>query len=118
MAAHYPPAQSVNVYDISNPEQLTELAKRKPGRIIMRFYRIGCPACDRMAGIWADMTRMMDYKHVTFANVNVEDSEALTKHYTVDRIPFFVCIERGIPKSSFSGADATKLKRMIEIGYP
>jgi thioredoxin-like negative regulator of GroEL len=110
--------RSVNHFDIHTPEELVAISKKAPGRIVIRFFRMGCPACDRMVGTWMDMTRREMYKPVTFVSANVEDNEVLAKHYKIERIPTFVCIENGRPVSIFSGADPERLRRMIETGKP
>lgn len=122
MATHNWGVGALNYYDVTRPEELQAIARRAPGRIIMRFYRVGCPACDRMAGTWADMSRRQDYKGVTFVSVNVEESPVLSKHYKVERIPTFVSIDKvgGTyrPSNSFTGANVESLRRLIETGSP
>jgi len=116
MTSHYWGTQALNTYDIQSPEELVAISKRSPGRLVLRFHRVGCPACDRMAGVWADVSRRPEYKGVTFVGVNVQENPVLTKHYKVERIPTFVCVENARPVSVFSGADVEKLRRMIETG--
>jgi thioredoxin-like negative regulator of GroEL len=119
MTSHYWGTQQLNNYDIQSPEELSAIAARvHGGRMILRFHRIGCPACDSMAGVWMDMMKRPEYRAVTFVGVNVQDNPVLSKHYMIERIPTFVCIERGTPVSSFTGADVIRLKRMIETGQP
>ena len=107
---------AINYYDISSPQELVAIAKKAPGRIIVRFYRVGCPACDRMVGTWMDMSRRPEYRPVTFVSANVEDNEILARHYKVERIPTFVSIDGGKPRGVFTGADVTALRRLIETG--
>lgn len=116
MTSHYWGTQALNIHDIQSPEELVAIAKRSPGRIVLRFHRIGCPACDRMAGVWQDFSRRPEYRGVNFVGINVQENPALTKHYRVERIPTFVCVENGHPVSAFSGADVEKLRRLIETG--
>lgn len=116
MASHNWSDNAVNSFNISTPEELVAIARKAPGRMILRFYRVGCPACDRMVGTWMEFSRRQDYKRVTFVNVNVEENVVLSKHYKIDRIPTFVCIDGGKPASSFTGADVEALRRLIETG--
>lgn len=118
MSTHNWGVNPLNHFDISSPEELAAVARNARGRMILRFYRVGCPACDRMAGTWADMSRRQEYRPVMFVSINVEDNEVLSKHYKIDRIPTFVCIEGGKPVSSFTGANVESLRRMIETGRP
>lgn len=118
MSSHNWGVGAINYYNISSPQELAAIARNAPGRMILRFYRLGCPACDRMTGTWMDMSRRQEYRPVTFVSVNVEENQALSKHYNIERIPTFVCIEGGRPTSSFTGADAEALRRIIETGRP
>jgi thiol-disulfide isomerase/thioredoxin len=108
--------QQVNIYDISTPEELKAAVRRAPGRVILRFHRIGCPACDKMAGTWLDMSRRPDYANVTFVGINVEDNRELANAFNIESIPTFMSLDRGVANCKFVGADPIKLRRLIETG--
>ena len=108
--------QQVNIYDISTPEELSEAVRRAPGRVVLRFHRIGCPACDRMAGTWLSMSRSPEYSKVTFVGINVQDNRELAEAFNIESIPTFMALERGVARGKFIGADPIKLRRLIETG--
>lgn len=117
MTTHNRGSYGVNHYDISTPQELTAIAKAVGrGRMVLRFYRDGCPHCDHMVGSWLDFVRRPEYKTVTFISLNTAENSVLARHYNVNAVPTFVCIDGGIPRSKFSGADVERLRRMIETG--
>jgi thioredoxin-like negative regulator of GroEL len=117
MTSHSWSANELNNFDVQSSEELLAIANRYPTRrLVLRFHRRGCPACDRMAGVWLDVVRRSEYRDVVFVGINVEDVPSLTKHYRIERIPTFVCVENMKPVSGFQGADVIKLRRMIETG--
>jgi thiol-disulfide isomerase/thioredoxin len=119
MSSHFQPwLQSLNAFDIAGTNDLRGILRSNPRRVVLRFHRVGCPPCDAIVPTWLEYSRAQIYKPVTFVGVNVEQPEngELMRFYKVDRTPTFVCLENGVPTSTFVGADPAKLRRMIETG--
>ena len=114
---HFLPAmKTLNIYEVSSPEELDAAVRRAPGRVILKFHRPNCPACIRMAGTWLDMARRPNYRNVTFIGINSEDNRELAGAFKIEYLPTFMALERGIKKASFTGASPEKLMRLIETG--
>jgi thioredoxin-like negative regulator of GroEL len=108
--------QSINHYDISTPRELEALHLRASARVVLRFYRMGCPACDKMAPVWREMVSRPEYRGVTFASADVSGPSELAKQHDIEFIPTFIAFNRGSESDRFSGASTEKLRRLIETG--
>lgn len=116
MASHRASSHNVNHFDISSPQELMAILRQSTGRVIMRYYRPGCPACDSSVGRWLEFVRRPDYHNVTFISANLEENAPLAREMGVDRIPTFICLCRGKPAVKSVGADMEGLRRLIETG--
>ncbi len=112
----WPKMKTLNIYEVSSPEELDAVIKRAPGRVILKFHRPDCPACMRMASTWLDMARRPNYRNVTFVGVNSSDNPELARAFNIEYLPTFMSLERGVKRGSFSGANPERLMRLIETG--
>lgn len=115
-ASHAAGAHESNHYDISTVQELEAILRQTNGRTIIRFYRNGCPACDRSLGSWLDLVRRPDHRTVTFVSANIEENIPLSRAMGVDKIPTFICLERHKNATRLIGANPEALLRLIETG--
>jgi thioredoxin-like negative regulator of GroEL len=113
-ASHSAGSYGVNHFDISTIQELSAILKQSKGKIIMRFYRPGCPACDSSTGSWMDMTlRPENRTSCTFVSVNVLDNRPLSIAMKIESIPTFVCVQKGRKAIVLVGADMDRLAQVI-----
>lgn len=109
-------SQNANHYDISTPQELEAILRQSNGRTIIRFYRHGCPACDRSVGTWLDFVRRPEHRPVTFISANLDENGPIAMAMGVDRIPTFISIERHKSAVKLTGASPEPLLRLIQTG--
>jgi thiol-disulfide isomerase/thioredoxin len=109
-------AHDTNYYDISTPEELKAVLLRSSGRSIVRFYRLGCPACDASVGLWLELSRRPENRAHMFISVDVLENKGMSWAMGVEHIPTYMCLQRGRQAVKLVGADPDKLRRLVEIG--
>lgn len=113
-ASHSSGSYDVNHFDISTIQELAAILKQSKGKIVMRFYRPGCPACDSSTGSWMDLTLRPEHRtSCTFVSANVLDNRPLSVAMKIESIPTFVCVRKGQRATTLVGADMEKLSQMI-----
>ena len=106
----------LNRVDISSPEQLRDAVKNASGRVLLRFYRVGCPACERLVPLWETQARAPNMSRVQFVSVNVQDNPELSGAFGIQSIPTIMAFDRGVLTGKLVGFNPDRFKLLAETG--
>lgn len=106
-----------NYFDISTLQEFNTIMRMSPGRVIVRFYYMGCPPCDSSVGTWLEYSRRPEYRHCTFVSAEVNENPGLVKKFNVKHVPMYFVLENRIVQGYVSGPNMGDVRRMIETGY-
>lgn len=103
-----------NTIEISGIDQYNKIINnQKPS--IVKFYRIGCPACQMMIPIYKDIAKQYSDK-INFIEINIANKNliSLIKKYKITLIPTFIFLKDHIINKHIGTARPDYLKNLIE----
>ena len=82
---------------------------------IVDFYTSGCPACDKLAPVFEQMSEQID--SVRFLKVNLDNDISLAERYSLKYVPTLMLFNGGEPVSVSTGfMDIGELTSFINSG--
>ncbi|CAG0890577.1 unnamed protein product, partial [Darwinula stevensoni] len=91
---------------------VAKLSKAGENLVVIDFYATWCGPCRMIAPKIEEMSR--EIANVIFLKVDVDQCEEIAAEYNISCMPTFVLIKKNQKVDSFSGANESKLKEMIQ----
>jgi len=102
------------VHSVEDKDDFTTQLKEAGGKlVVVDFYATWCGPCKMIAPKLEEMAQQM-MADVVFLKVDVDDCEEVATDYSISCMPTFILIKNSEKIGEFSGANAEKLKEMIE----
>ena len=73
------------------------------GSVVLDFGANWCPPCKALAPIFADVSKLEQFKAIAFAKIDIDDSPDLANEYGVMSVPALVVIKSGAVTAMQSG---------------
>ena len=105
-----PPNNIVDVTSLSQWQDLLDAAARDdpPRLVVLDFAADRCPPCEMIAPVYADLSRLDEFRHVAFCKVNVSERPEVAARHGVDGWPTFVLFKGGAAVDRVVGGQAAK----------
>jgi thioredoxin len=80
---------------------------------IVKFTATWCGPCKKIAPVYSELAEK--YTKIYFYEVDVDKQEDIAEEFGVNSMPTFIFFSRGKMQEKFSGADADKLREIVEL---
>lgn len=96
------------VTKVSDQEFLNSIASNE--QVVVKFYADWCGNCRLFAPKFVKLSNKEEYKHITFLDVNAEESPEARKLAGVSNLPFFATFKNG----QLVASDFTSKEEVVE----
>lgn len=105
-----------SVVELTSLEQFEVIKKNQKGLLLLECYTQNCPACKRLAPIFADVAATYD-KKALFYKANLSSVGAIGKEYAIKRVPAIVIFKDGVFERLYTGPfDKKSIEKIVENG--
>lgn len=101
------------VYHVKNSDDFkAQLSGAGDKLVVVDFFAAWCGPCKFISPKVEELSTVET--EVIFLKVDVDECEDIAECYKISSMPTFIFIKNGEPVESFSGANADKLKEMVD----
>jgi len=102
------------IHSVQDKDDYTNQLKEAGSKlVVIDFYAVWCGPCKMIAPKLEEFAQQM-MADVVFLKVDVDECEEVATDYNISCMPTFILVKNGEKIDEFSGANAEKLKELIE----
>jgi len=102
------------IHSVQDKDDFTNQLKEAGGKlVVVDFYAVWCGPCKMIAPKLEEFAQQM-MADVVFLKVDVDECEEVATDYNISCMPTFILLKNSEKVDEFSGANADKLKELIE----
>ena len=102
-------ARLMAVIHISSPEQFYEVIQQGP--VVIDFFATWCGPCKMIAPLFEQLAA--ENRAIKFVKVDVDAFEDICGQFSIRSMPTFIARKNGTEVQRFSGANADKLRALV-----
>ncbi|KAG8230546.1 hypothetical protein J437_LFUL008369 [Ladona fulva] len=101
-------------HHVQNKEDLeAKLTEAGDNLVVIDFSATWCGPCRMIGPVFESMASEMQFSNVVFLKVDVDECDDIAAEYEISAMPTFVFLRKSQKVSTFSGANADKLRQTI-----
>lgn len=92
-----------NIINVKNSDHFSSITKENS--VLVKFSADWCSVCEMIETPYEELSNEAEFQHVTFAHVDVEKNQDLSKQYGIVGIPTFVYMSQGTKNNQAIGVE-------------
>ena len=88
-------ASCANTVHIHNEQDFNKHILQNNGPVVIKFSANWCGACNYVQEPFEQVTQEQEFNNITFAHVDIDELDALSKQHSIVGVPTFVYMQNG-----------------------